>query len=157
DDEPAEQRERQPPEQRRNTRREPVLRLRDQERADERLILALAEVDRLRDREPRLLRAWKTQREVQDTTGPDRGEVDHVAAQLARVRPGPRKQIDPGGAWDEVDGVAGRSFELRRRHGIVRAARLLDVEPRDAGGLATEIPLRAAQGVRAEELERDRS
>ena len=116
DDEPAEQREREPLEQRHDARRELVLRLRDDERADEDRVAALAEIQRPRDGEPRLVRPGRLEVELQRAPAarPRRSRSRSSAAGAgAGRRPG--EQVDARIDRHEVDAVAGRGLELRRR------------------------------------------
>ena len=77
----------------------------------------------------------------------------------SRAQTGTRagEQVDARIDRNEVDAVAGRRFELRRRNGFVRPARLLGVEARESRRLPPQVGPRAAEGVRREQLERDRS
>ena len=65
DDEPREQRNREPCEQRQHARRQLVLRLRDDERAEE----LLPEVERARDREPRAGRSGRLLEQLRNIDG----------------------------------------------------------------------------------------
>src|SRR5206468_8757529 len=93
--------------------------------------------------------------ELQRLASLDLREVEHRPGQGAQMRAaGAGEEIEPARDRDVVDAVARRVLELRRRNGIVRAVRLVDVETCDAGRLPPQLLFRASQRVRLEELER---
>ena len=131
--EAAEQRERDPLQQRHHACRELVLRLRHDERAGENRASALpAELERLRDREPRLARSRQLEVELQRPPTRDRRKVDRPLRQRAQPLP----DVDAGLDRHVVDAVARRVLEPPCRHRVVGSRRLLGVKARQPGGLA---------------------
>jgi hypothetical protein len=160
----GEQRQPQALEQRRNTCRQLILRLRDDDGAPE----APAEVERPGDREVRPAGAGRLELELRLARLAQLVEVDDAGGEQARQcrveEPARRlaralrreEQLQPADARDVVDAVARRLLELPSRRRVVLSGRDRGVEPRDAARLAAQLPARPVEGVRLEQLERNR-
>jgi hypothetical protein len=161
----GEQREAQALEQRRDTRRQLILRLGHDDRAPE----APAEVERSCDREVRPAGAGRLELEfrltslaqlveVDDAGGeqPRQSGVEEPTRRLARALRR-EEQLQPAHAGDVINAVARRLLELPTRRRVVLSGRDRRIEASDAARFAAQLRARPVEGVGLEQLEGDRS